>query len=176
MSNKKLNLQDPDCFKGLFEELYPRLCLFADSYIGDMDLSKDIVQEVFVTVWEKMIEYRGSRAIKSFLYTSVKNRCLDHLKSKRYKNTIKGDDIIFEDMESEEYLFTNIVIAETYSSLRNAINNLPKKSEQVIRLSMNSYSNIEIAEEMDITINTVKSQKRIAYMKLRRALGSFFCI
>lgn len=82
------------------------------------------------------------------------------------------DDIVMTD----DFFQTQLTLVETYAQLESAIKKLPEKSQKIIRLSLNAYSNKEIAEEMSITKNTVKSQKRIAYDKLRHSLGSLLNI
>lgn len=163
-------------YKSLFDTLYPSLCLFANKYLNDMDTSEDMVQEVFIKIWEQKIQYVNFNATKSFLYTSVRNRCLDYLKSKYHRSVIQSPDIDFDQMVTEEFFHTQLTIIDTYSQLETAIKQLPNKCEQVIRLSLKAYTNKEIAEELSISKNTVKSQKRIAYDKLRHSLGSLLNI
>ncbi len=141
-----------------------------------MDTSEDMVQEVFIKIWEQKIQYVNFNATKSFLYTSVRNRCLDYLKSKYHRSVIQSPDIDFDQMVTEEFFHTQLTIIDTYSQLETAIKQLPNKCEQVIRLSLKAYTNKEIAEELSISKNTVKSQKRIAYDKLRHSLGSLLNI
>jgi DNA-directed RNA polymerase specialized sigma24 family protein len=80
----KLTLKE---YKNVFNEQYAGLCLFSNKYISNLDVSKDIVQDVFIKVWEEEIEFQNDATIKSYLYTSVKNRSLDYLKSSHYKST-----------------------------------------------------------------------------------------
>ena len=159
-------------YKDLFDTLYPSLCLFANRYLNNLDTSKDMVQEVFIKTWVQKITYPSYNAIKSFLYTSVKNRCLDHLRSKHFRVMVNSSVVDFEQMQTKDFFLSEVVTVETYVNLEKVIKTLPDKCEQVIRLSLHKYSNKEIAEEMSVTINTVKSQKRIAYQKLRNALNS----
>jgi len=157
-------------YKSLFDTLYGPLCLFANRYLNNMDVSKDIVQEVFIKTWEKQPPCPSYNAIKSFLYTSVKNKSLDYLRSKYHKSTIISSDIDFDKIQTEEHFISEMTIVDIYANLESAIKALPNKCEQVLRFSLNEYTNNEIAEELSITINTVKSQKRIAYKKLRKTL------
>lgn len=172
MSKDKLHLVSKESYKALFDDLYPSLCLFANRYLKDLDTSKDVVQEVFIKTWERKVYYSNYNAIKSFLYKSVRNRCLDYLKSKHYRSIVQSPEIDFDNMVTEEFFHTQLTIIDTYSQLETAIKKLPNKCEQIIRLSLKAYTNKEIAQEMSISKNTVKSQKRIAYEKLRHALGS----
>lgn len=176
MSKDKLHPMSREGYKSLFDTLYPPLCLFANTYVNNMDTAEDIVQEVFIKIWEQKTQYINFYAIKSFLYKSVKNRCLDYLKSKYHKSVVLSADINFDTMLTEEFFLTQLTIIDTYSQLENAIKQLPDKCERVIRLSLQAYTNKEIAEEMSISKNTVKSQKRIAYEKLRHSLGSLLNI
>tara|TARA_R110002049_G_scaffold253753_1_gene429160 strand:- start:2045 stop:2578 length:534 start_codon:yes stop_codon:yes gene_type:complete len=176
MSKDKLHPMSIEGYKSFFDTLYPPLCLFANKYLNDMETSKDMVQEVFIKTWEQKTPYPNFYAIKSFLYTSVRNRCLDYLKSKHYKSIVQSPEIDFDNMLTEEFFHTQLTIIDTYSQLETAIKKLPNKCEQIIRLSLKAYTNKEIAQEMAISKNTVKSQKRIAYEKLRHSLSSLLNI
>ncbi|SFB92538.1 RNA polymerase sigma-70 factor, ECF subfamily [Algibacter lectus] len=176
MFDDKVHPKSLDGFKSLFETLYPSLCLFANKYLNDMDTSKDVVQEVFIKIWERDTPYPNFYAIKSLLYTSVKNRCLDYLKSKYHRSMVQSSDLDFDHMVSDTFFYTQLTLTDTYAQLETAIKQLPKKSEAVIRLTLNAYTNKEIAEELSISKNTVKSQKRIAYKKLRHTIGSLLNI
>lgn len=171
-SKDKLHPMSMEAYKQLFDTLYPPLCLFANKYLKDMERSQDVVQEVFVKVWEKKISYIHFNAIKSYLYTAVRNHCLNHLKSKYHKNVLQSPDVDFDTMQDEAFFLTQLTVIETYAQLEIAIKRLPHKSQRIIRLSLNAYTNKEIAEELSITTSTVRSQKQIAYEKLRQALGS----
>ncbi|OBX24485.1 hypothetical protein A9996_15100 [Gelidibacter algens] len=163
-------------YKSLFDTLYPPLCLFANQYLNDMDISKDVVQDVFIKIWEQKTQYPNFNANKSFLYTAVRNRSLDYLKSKYHRGVMQSSDLEFDQLHSEEFFLTQLTIVDTYSQLEIAIKKLPNKCERIIRLSLKAYTNKEIADEMSISKNTVKSQKRIAYEKLRHSLGSLLNI
>lgn len=176
MSTGQVHPKNLDGLKSLFETLYPSLCLFANKYLNDMDTAKDIVQEVFIKIWERDTQYPNFYAIKSLLYKAVRNRCLDYLKSKHYRCIVQSPDFDFDYMLSDEFFYTKLTLIDTYAQLEIAIKQLPKKSEAVIRLTLNAYTNKEIAEELSISKNTVKSQKRIAYKKLRHVLGSLMNI
>ncbi|MCK7591273.1 RNA polymerase sigma-70 factor [Subsaxibacter sp. CAU 1640] len=176
MSKNKLHPMSTEGYKSLFDTLYPSLCLFANKYLNDIDTSEDMVQEVFIKVWEQKIQSPNFYAIKSYLYTAVKNRCLNYLKSKYHKSFLQSSAIDFDHIATEEFFHAQITIIDTFSQLEMAIKKLPKKCERVIRLSLKDYTNKEIAQEMSISKNTVKSQKRIAYEKLRHSLGSLLNI
>ena len=163
-------------YKYLFDTLYASLCIFANKYLNNLDTSKDIVQDVFIKVWEDKIGFQNENTIKSFLYTAVKNKSLDYLKSKQYKSTYNLPIEKLEKLDTESFFLREVVIVETSNIIDKAINSLPNKCAQIIRLSIKEYSNKEIAEELSISVNTVKAQKKIAYQKLRPLLKDYFIL
>ncbi|AUP78724.1 RNA polymerase sigma-70 factor [Flavivirga eckloniae] len=158
-------------YKKLFESLYPQLCVFAYKYLNDLDLSKDIVQEVFLKVWEDKIAFENESHATGFFYKSVKNKSLNYLKSKQYKSTERYELANMEAYETEEFYMSEAVVIETSAVIENAISTLPEKAAKVIRLSIEDYTNNQIADELSISINTVKDHKKVAYRKLRSLLS-----
>ena len=164
--------KDLEGYKSLFEALYPPLCLFANRYLNNMDTSKDIVQEVFIKIWEKQPAFTHPSTTKAYFYTTVKNHCLNYLKGTHYKTMAHAAPLSeLELQQSEDYFYTQIVAAETHAQLYKAIETLPKKAAKVITLSLHQYSTNEIAEELNITPSTVRTQKSLAYQKLKTLLS-----
>ena len=172
MNNSNLDINE---FKLLYKALYPSLCLFAKSYLSDLQVSKDVVQEVFVKIWEKEIHFNEINSAKSYLYTAVKNKCLDVLKSK-YVRVMDMQSTIeeFEWLESDRFFYKEIIHSETSTLIEKAMNSLPYKCGQIIKLSLKNYSNQEIADSLSLSINTVKAQKKIAYKKMRPLLKEHY--
>ena len=163
-------------YKSLFDKLYVSLCLFSNKYIDDLETSKDIVQDVFIKIWEQKIEFKNKDGIKSYLYTSVKNKSLDYLKSKHYKSTSHFSIKEIENLETESFFLREVVILETSKIIEDAINTLPYKCAQIIRMSIKELTNAEIAKELCLSINTIKAQKRIAYKRLKPILKEHFLL
>ncbi|APZ45938.1 RNA polymerase sigma-70 factor [Polaribacter reichenbachii] len=161
-------------YKSLFDKLYTSLCLFSNKYIEDIEVSKDIVQDIFVKIWEHKILFKDKNNIKSYLYTSVRNKSLDYLKSKRYKNTSHLSTKELEHIETETFFLREVVVSESSIIIENAINTLPGKCAQIIRMSIKELSNAEIANELSLSINTIKAQKKIAYKRLKPILKEYY--
>lgn len=173
-SNKyKLNQKE---FKNLFDKQYPSLCIFANKYVVDLDVSKDIVQDVFIKIWKNNIEFKNENSVKSFLYTSIKNKSLDYLKSNHVRRIKNYSILELEKIETEAFFLSEVVISEATVIIESALNTLPNKCRQIIRLSIKNFSNEEISEDLGISINTVKTQKKIAYKKLKPLLKNYFSL
>lgn len=161
----KLNNRNTYALKEFFIEFYPSLCVFAKKYIPETDILEDIAQESFLVYWENPKQFDNIDALKGFLYRTAKNKCLNHLKLKGLRN-----EIVKNGFEKEDYLYELVLEEETYRIIHKAIENLPLQSRRIIELSMKGYKNPEIAEELEVSINTIKTLKGNAYKVLRENL------
>jgi RNA polymerase sigma-70 factor (ECF subfamily) len=164
-------------YKNHFDKLYVSLCLFSYKYIGDLEISKDLVQDVFIKIWENNIHFNNENSVKSYLYTAVKNKSLDYLKSNYHKNTDNYSTDQIALLHTDTFFLREAVIVETSDIIEKAVSTLPDKCANIIRLSVKGLSNGDIASKLEISISTVKAQKRIAYKRLKLILkGHFYLI
>ncbi len=153
-------------FKEFFERFYPTIVVFAQKYVVEKEIAEDICQDAFIKAYESDNSFKSIDNLKAFIYTLTKNSCLNYVKhakvEEKYKKLQPGkDDNFFRD---------TIIEQETYRMLYQAIDTLPKRSKKIIELSLNDMTNPEIAEELDISLNTVKTLKNRTYRKLRELL------
>lgn len=162
-----LNL-DKKKFKSFYDLYFGALCSFGNRYVQDRFMVEDFVQEAFISLWKKRINFNHQLALKSFLYTTVRNKCLNHLK---HQIVIKKQEekLIYE-LESDQAVSNHIIEEETFNQLIQEIKDLPASSQKVMLLALNGLKNQEIATELEISVNTVKTQKKIAYSKLKNKI------
>ena len=160
-----LNKRNAKALKHFFVRFYPSLCVFGKKYIPETDIAEDIAQDSFLVYWESHKQFENIEYLKGFLYQTVKNKCLNHLKLKGLRS-----EILKYGLDREEYLYEMVLEEETYRIIHKAIENLPPQSRRIIELSMKGYKNPEIADELEISINTVKTLKGNAYKTLRENL------
>jgi len=156
-------------FRSLYEMLISPLYSFANKFLNDTLLLEDIVQESFVSYWGKKNDFENIAAVKSFLYSSVRNACLNYLKHQKVEQ--KHEESIAYQLESEHYFQNSVIEEETFNLLYLEIKNLPESTQQIMLLALNGLKNPEIAEELGISVNTVKTLKKNAYSKLRLKLS-----
>jgi RNA polymerase sigma-70 factor (ECF subfamily) len=153
--------------KYFFESFYPCVCVYAIKFIHQDDVSEDIVQEAFIQYWKSREKFDDIRKAESFIYTSTRNACINYLKKKRYRDSICLEEFTITDSynltieEDEE---------ETCRVLHNAIESLPTRMQEIIVLCLKGQRNSEVAKQMEISINTVKTLKKNAYKDLRSKL------
>ncbi|WP_240915433.1 RNA polymerase sigma-70 factor [Polaribacter sp. 20A6] len=167
MNLNKENRERLNQYNALYNVLYTSLCLFSDKYVNNIEKAKDIVQDVFINFWNHKVFLDDEVAVKSYLYVSVKNKSIDYLRSNEYKLIKRLETIDFFELESDSYFDKEFFIEEVSSTIEKGLKTLPTKCREVVNLSMNGYKNKQISEELDISMNTVKTQKKIAYKKLR---------
>lgn len=172
-TNSKINIREID-FKKVFDSYFPSLCVFANKFVKDEDSAKDLVQEVFVRIWNYKIEFESEKSMKVYFYLSTKNACFDYLKKEKKRGI--SQDLNEEIIPDDEHVVNEIVREETYRQLEGAIELLPEKAREVMRLNLKGLSNSEIAEELNVTINTVKTHKLLAFRKLRETFGEQFVV
>ncbi len=160
----------------MFEEYYPSLCYYAIRFIEDPQQVKDIVQNFFVKIWEKKgLRFDNPTALNSYLYTSIRNACLNHIRQEKLHDNIH-QQIPTEQVSENEYLQEQLE-NEVMQEIFGAIEDLPKKSKRVFRYSyLYGMSNNEIAEALGISINTVKTHKLKAKQQLKERLKNVFNI
>ena len=166
-------IRDKKIFKQLFSDYYAPLCLFADKYIKDMDLSKDLVQGVFVKLWEKNVSITLDVTVKSFLYVTVRNACLNHIRQKMNEEKKIFD---YVDVDSDSIFDYNMLEEDVFHKLYKAVDQLSPRYKEAILLTINEYSNKEIAEQMQISINSVKTLKQRSYKLLRLKLATLILL
>ncbi|TYA75024.1 RNA polymerase sigma-70 factor [Seonamhaeicola marinus] len=165
-----------DVYKKLFDTFYPSLCVFSSKYTNNLESSKDIVQEIFIKIWNDKLLLNDDDNVKAFLYTAVKNKSLDFIKTKEFKAKTSLQPETLNELTSQSYFEKQVLIEETSRLVNEAISTLPYKCKRIINLSLKGLENKQISEELSISLNTVKTQKRIAYQKLRPLLKGAYLL
>jgi RNA polymerase sigma-70 factor (ECF subfamily) len=159
---KTIQKGDAIAFKQLFESFYPSLCLFANKYLNDHEVSQDVAQDAFLYLWNKNADFNSKNSAQSYLYRYVRDRSLNYLRNKKLRHQIE-----LEKMGSEFFFRDNLIEEETYHIIYNAIRTLSPQMQQVIELSLDGLKNQEIADQLNISINSVKTVKARAFTALR---------
>lgn len=158
--------------KVLFDEFYDRLVYYSVQMLKDQAAAEDIAQESFIKYWAQRGEIsEDTRAIKNYLYSTVKNLSLNHIRHGKVVNQYVSKH---QTTEAEERPFIDALItAEVIAEVQAAIKSLPENYRIVSYLGfLEGKKNQEVADELGISINTVKKQKQRALQLLRLKLSA----
>lgn len=175
-------MQPSPTYKARFEEVYisfyARMKRFARQYVIHEEDAENIVQDIFFELWEKQLEFNSFINFNGFLFMMLKNRCIDFLRRKtleqqaaeeiqsEYIRTLK---LKFESLEALDNKFLNETDIDTI--IQNAIASLPEKCREIFVMNkIEGKKQKLIAQELNISVNTVESQMAIAYKKLKETL------
>lgn len=166
-----LNERQPETFRLLFKKYYALMVSFGLNYVGQKDVAEDIVQEIFTRIWENKMQFESYRKFKTFIYTSVRNAGLNHIKHEKVKERY-NNFMVEQEVNSE----LDIVEEEVYHKLFSVIEGLPNRCKEVFELHLDGNSNDEIASMLGLSILTVKTQKSRAMQVLRKRMDDMFVI
>ncbi|TVQ07447.1 MAG: RNA polymerase sigma-70 factor [Bacteroidetes bacterium] len=166
----ELYKQDPESgLKAVFDKYYVKLCVFAVSFAGDMETAEDIVQSLFVKFWEEKNLLEVKTSLSSYLFFSVRNACINYLVREK-RNQQKMDAY---QREKQFLLHTDEFPQDThFETLEKHIEDLPERCRSVLELVFfHGHSYKQAAENLNISVNTVKTQLSRALTQLRKKIG-----
>ena len=153
----------PEGFRALFITYYKPLLRIAEKMIG-VEFAEDIVQDTFLTIWNNKQSFDNILSLKSYLYTSVQNKCLNVIRTNQQFEKYKVEQSA---ALHEEYILDEEVISQLYQT----IDLLPDHYKEVMLKSMEGESIAKIALSMDTTEDAIKAYKRSAKQILKKELG-----
>ena len=147
-------------FRMLYDAYYRPMCVFGAKFIDDEEAVKDLVQDILVAIWDKN-ELDKISNLKGYLYISVRNKCLRYLK----KNKLEYIEDINVNWQNDLYIDEDdpMIVQEKIRRVKEIINTMPvgcKKVFETIVISGMKYQ--EAADELQLSINTVKTQMKKA--------------
>ena len=163
---EKMQRGDTSALEYFFREYTDVLYYRALGFVKDNLAAEDIVQEVFIRFWQLRKNLKITDSVPGYLCKAVDHRChnyLEHLKVKhRYEESQKWEEVMEEVSEDEEEL--NIM----RERLKMFVDSLPEKCREIFILAcIEGLKYKQVAEKLDVSVNTVKTQLKSAYSKLR---------
>ena len=156
-------------FEKLFKELYSTLSHFAYGFTKDFDSAQEIAQDVFINLWQKRETIDPKKSIKSYLFTSTKNRCLNYIRdNKKFRSQYLDVELELEIPVEDKDIFSE---NERIDRINQAFDKLPEKCREVFELSrFEEMKYKDIAEKLNISIKTVEVHMSKALKILREEL------
>lgn len=160
---------DQTAFKTLFHQYYTPLCNYSFKYLENKNLAEEAVSEVFIKLWTKRKEISVKKSHQSFLYTSVRNQSIDILrKNKNTQNFVQYDVNLTSTNYSPE---EEMQYGELVTTISKGIEKLPTQCKKIFLMSRDDQMSYqEIANTLEISLKTVKTQMYRAVKKIREHL------
>jgi RNA polymerase sigma-70 factor (family 1) len=164
---------DQAAYEKLFRQNYVLLVRFAKDIVKDKDTAEDLVQEVFVKIWERRESIEIKTSVKAYLYMAVKNHCFTRLKAEQrhaYMDESLADDLRFSDNDTDKD--TNTI--DLHQHISNALDKLPPRCALIFKMSRFEYKTYqEIADVLELSVKTVENQMSKALQLMRTSLSVY---
>lgn len=173
---EKLKNDDQSAFSIIFTRYYQDLVRFSYGYTRDTDASEEIIQEVFMKLWENRKSFEIHSSLKSFLLKTVQNRSIDSLRhvniTHKYASIILEHPILAEN-DTENY----ILHSELEANFKHAMDNIPVEYAEAFRMSrMETLNYQEIAQKLGVSVRTVEVRISKALKLLRDELKDYLVL
>ena len=170
---ERILLGDKSAFSIIFAYYYADLVMFACTFLKDKQEAEEVVQDMFIRLWENRQALFITTSLKSFLLKSVQNKCIDtirHLKiMDKYQMLVRDNPLLFEN-DTENYLLHS----ELENDLNKALRKFPEEISQVfIQSRFNGFTYHEIADQLKISVRTVEVRMGKALALLRDELKDY---
>ena len=157
--------------KKVFYEYHRPLCFFAEKIVKDKADAEDIVEDVFIKLWQKEPDFSRYKNIKAALYIAVKHACFNHIRQQQ-RQQARLDEFTHDAMQADEHFaLLEIVRAEVLREVYDALQLLPEQCRTVMYLAyLKGWENKKIAHHLNIHTSTVKTQKARGILALRKKI------
>ena len=162
---------DEQTLELLFRSHYQGLCRFAAGYVKQDEAAREIVQDAFVSLWEKRETIDLTKPVKSYLSATVRNKCLNHLRDhKKFSSDLLAIENLAEEAGYDQP--DHLVEQEIRDKIAGSLADLPEKCREIFML--NRHENLkyqQIADKLGISVKTVETQmsKALQHMRVRLA-------
>ncbi|OQP42841.1 hypothetical protein A4H97_11835 [Niastella yeongjuensis] len=168
---QKFLAKDSDAFNEVYNKLYRKLFLFANSLIANTEEARDIVTESFIKLWSQNNHFSNMSHLQVYFYTVIKNACIDYLRRDKLKAKMENR-LVKEEHISENIIEKKYQEAELVQILYERINQLPDRMQQVFKLTyLDGFSRTEVAQMLNLSENTIRNTNAAAMKTLRLTLG-----
>lgn len=169
---QKIANGNQQAFAQLYQLFSKRLTAFSYSLVRSSEIAKDVVQEVFIKLWAKRSTIETIENLAVYLYVAVKNQSLNHLSDKAKKLITEPYDQLHPEVEAlQQDPHSLLVTSEMLTALNQAIDGLPPRCKMIFKLIREDGLRYkEVAEILNISVNTIDVQMAIAVKRICEAL------
>ncbi|WP_163717767.1 RNA polymerase sigma-70 factor [Mangrovibacterium lignilyticum] len=170
---------DEESFKAVYNHFYSRLSFFVSQYVVHPDITENIIQDTFLTLWLKRSSLKADTNLNAYVFTVAKNNCLKRLRDQKYRNKIMSSQVSEAEIElNTNALFkldTNILAFEEINAIvKTTLESLPPTCKLVFEMSrFQMLRNQEIADTLGTSVKTVEGHITKAIKVLKNNLKDY---
>ena len=167
---------DQAAYKKIYYYYFQKLCLFAQAIVKVREAAEEIVEDVFIKIWQKKEKLAEIKNLKVYLYTAAKNTSLNYLSSKARTNITRPfDDINIELWKTTSNPEQIMISDEIMSKIHGAVDSLPPRCKMIFKLIREDGLRYkEVSDILNISVHTIDAQMAIAIRKIVTALNPDF--
>jgi RNA polymerase sigma-70 factor, ECF subfamily len=172
----RLREGEESAYEMLFNEYYKVLTVFAKRYLNDLEKAKEVVQDLFVSIYEKREKLDINSSLKSYLFRSTHNRCINLINAQKVRDRY-AEYATYANASSENNLEQEVNKTELEHALYKAIGDLPPRCRSIFKMNrFDGLSNGEIADKLNLSKRTVETQISKALKILRMKMEPYMTI
>lgn len=164
--------RENDAYQVLYSQFHSVLLRFGVAYLNAKEPAEEIVNDVLYRVWSKKADIIEIHNLRVYLFTAVRNACLRQI-AKNKKDQAVASDYNVQDIDTENPEIL-LISAELHQLIKNAINELPPRCKQIYEMiRMEGLRNKDVAQKLNISVNTIDVQLAIALKRLTQAVNNY---
>lgn len=172
---ERIERGDQQAFRVLFDTFYSRLMQFAISMIKTKDVATEIVDEVFVKIWQQRQQILSIQNLKVYLYTATKNTSLNYISKRTKEQLIEPFDFIDVQLRDSESPEQQMITSEIFKKIKSVVDELPPRCKMIFKLVReDNLKYKEVAEILNLSVNTVDAQMVIAVKRISEKVMADF--
>ena len=176
----QLRKGDEKAFKKIYDAYFNILFTYAHNLLEKSFIAEDVIEDVFLKLWERREVINIKGPLLSYLFTSVKNACLDHIKSENVRRNYR-ERVMKKALMDDNFAFHKIINVDPLKEkelkkvIKKSVQNLPADYRKVFKMSRYyNMTNKEIAAKLGVSSHTVGKYLNLALQRLENLLKDFF--
>lgn len=175
VKDKQLKTQvvngDLNAFEMVFRDYYKPLVRYGNTFLRDTDETEDVVQQVFVSIWEKRAQIDIHTSIRAVLYKAVQNACLNKIKHRKVRNAYAEE---WKMTQQKESVSVPVYVDELQQRIQLAIEQMPEQCGKIFKMSrFEQLRYQEIADQLGLSVKTIENQMGKALKIVREELKDY---
>ena len=172
---EQIAVGDQKAFRQLFDQYAEKLTRFAFAIVKNKEAATEVVDEIFVKIWKQRVNFPSIEHLRTYLYTATKNASLNYLSRKANEQITEPFDFINIELQEEQYPDQQMITTEILKKIHDAVNELPPRCKMIFKLVReDGLKYKEVADILNITVNTVDAQMVIAVKKISGKVRGHF--